>query len=203
MKKRKLITFTLGLLLLGSFYGCGSKENENETANTTTTSNSNPAYNPSTTTGSCVTNVNSLGSLREAVNNFRFRGEFSPIDTYHMVEGTFSIVQKEGWFDIKYNKQEFNQTRTFTRKGFSTSSNANHEYGNNKTLIRDRLMSILTASNMVYGQRSATYHEVLNGNNGDIIGIDLCMPIAANPVFYFQQSTNKSQFLQGVEATNF
>jgi hypothetical protein len=77
---------------------------------------------------------------------------------------------------------------------------ASHEVGSTKEAVRNYLMGLLDQK--VQHRGGGSYFEVLHGN-GDIFGIDLCKPIAANPVFRWSDSTKERYYFSGSSAGSF
>ncbi|MCR9206312.1 MAG: hypothetical protein NXH75_17150, partial [Halobacteriovoraceae bacterium] len=104
---------------------------------------------------------------------------------------------EDSWWIFNYNTIKWNRLGEFTRSSVRGSQEATHEAGNSKTAVRDYLMAILNqAQQHRKGTANGSYYEVAT-YSGQVFGIHLCYPIAANPVYRRETNSGRSYFYTG------
>ena len=197
MKKRSLVSVLLLVLLFG--FGCGKSNESGEEANNNNVSNTNPFTNSN---GNNYVGNQQCGQafnrdqLRSVVNNGQFISEYYSFETYHMQEIRTNINESElfGIDWLSYNTISYDVIDEFQRSANRGFDSANHEYGNSKNAIRTQLLSIIDSATG-YRSNGGSYHEVMT-SNGDIYGINLCYPIAANPTMIYKKNSDTTVLLR-------
>lgn len=176
MKTQKHLFMSLLVLLSLAFTpGCGSKDNEAGDSNPV--NQPPPVVDPIIIDGreDCRTDIYDLDSLKTAVSNAEFVSQNYPIVMYVVSKG-----KRRGIF--------YTYSNSSTRVSYETG-NVTHEYGSTREAIRDGLSSRLS-DGVNYYKMGAGYHRI-ETSNGDVYDIDLCSPIAANPINFYDKSANE------------
>ena len=186
MKVTKLLMITL---LIAGVSSCGK---DNEKKSTVATATAPVTSNPVTSNvgeGACATAQN-LDQLKAIFNNWSVGNYTLPNQKYAYEEYTmneFELKEKEAWI-FEYTSLDFKGS--FKRKTTKDSNTAESEFGTSKTEIRNNIVAILNrVSPFSLRSYSTSLHEVVD-TNGDVYGINLCAPMAANPVTIFDESSN-------------
>lgn len=169
---KKTMMSLAGISIMAIFLGsCGS---DNKVAVTPAPDTADTSESTATTDGtdSCVS-VNSFTEFKDNV-----------------VSGNF-IRQSSNYERYIYNECEVGSKWIFTytkcNDSFSRESNLeldsiDHEMATTRTELLSDLSSIVnTATNYQYAGGSSFYIQV---SSGDVYGINLCAPLAANPVYF-------------------
>ena len=177
MKTRKCLFSTLVMLFaLALTPGCGSKDNEAGDENQST--NQNTVTDTVIVDGreSCRTDIYDKDTLKTAVSNMEFIQQNYPIVMYQVMK-----AKRQGIL--------WTYSNSFMRTSYDGQTSVSHEYGSTKEAIRDELVSKINDSTTYYKIGSG-YHRVTL-SNGDVYDIDLCSPIVANPLNYYDSSENE------------
>lgn len=186
MKRKNLFILLVSSLLTLGLSSCGS-DNEGKPVPTVSSASPVGALDPNYEQTSCPT-ANGYNDFRGKVHAGQFITETRDIESYTI--GSYRFEERDGWwiFDT-YNYTRIGST---TRVGYKGVDRAVHEQGNSKSAILDHLKYIVDQA--VNHQGAGGYHEVLH-SDGTIYGINLCSPIAANPV-YVRNSDNSVEILE-------
>lgn len=190
MKTKNFLVLFLAAALTFGLSSCG-KDNEGGPAPVTSVGVTNPIVS-GTGVASCETS-SSFDDFKNKVNEGRFVQELNQNQTYYFVEME-PEVNEDSWWIFNYNTIKWNRLGDFTRSSVKGSDSATHEAGNSKTAVRDYLMAILNQASQHRG--SGNYYEVAT-YSGQVFGIHLCYPIAANPVYRREVNSGRSYFFTG------
>lgn len=199
MKVRDIFAFGVAILLITGISSCG-KKNESDPGNNTAngTSNTNGLL-PNYSNYNCKTST-SFQDFKNKVSQGQFVSEISNTETYYFVE-VEPQINEGNWWIFDYNTIQWDKIRDFTRSSTKGSTSVSHEAGNTKTAVRNFLMNILNSAsqNQVIG--GGSYYEVVT-YTGERYGINLCYPLAANPVSKVNQYTDRSYFIRGTGSSS-
>lgn len=171
MKRKNLfILLVTGLLTLG-LNSCGS---DNEKAPVPTVNAASPvgALDPNFNQTSCA-NATSYTDLRNKVHAGQFVTEINDIENYQL--GRYEFREGEKW----YHLDSYRRVDGITRASYKGQDRVVHEAGTSKAAVLDRLKSIV--DNAVSYVPTYGKHEIYHAD-GSVYRIDLCYPLAANPV---------------------
>lgn len=198
MKRNDVLSLILVGFLSVGFVSCGSdNEGKPGVAPAPSVTSENP-FSTSNSVTSCQT-ASSIENFRDKVSAGKFMAERSTYETYYYVEQEPEIDKGKFLGFIPYNTFKWETLGDFTRMGRKDSDEISHEAGNNKANVRDYLMNILDNRKDVRG--GGSYVEVLT-HSGMIYGIDLCKPLAANPVYEADSNTGRRYFYTGTNSSN-
>jgi hypothetical protein len=179
MKSRKSVLTTLVMLFaLAITPGCGSKDNEaGDSGNNTNPNNNTTVVNPIVIDGreTCRTDLVNFDDFKTAVSNGEFINQQYPIVVFYVQK-----MRKRGILWV---------SSTSSSRISYDNGNLTHEYGNSKEAVRDALMDKLNDS--VSSRFLDSGHFQFEVSNGDQYEIDLCSPIAANPLKFYDKSANE------------
>lgn len=176
MKTRKCLLSTLVMLFaLVLTPGCGSKDNEAGDGGVNTNGDNSVNTSSVTINGreSCRNDLVVFEDFKTAVANGEFISQQYPIVQYY--------VQKR-----KQRNSFFYTTTIHTSRLSYDNGNLNHEYGNTLEDVRDALVAKLNDSTSSRFLSSGRFQFEVS--NGDQYEIDLCSPLAANPLKYYDKS---------------
>lgn len=195
MKKQNFLVLILAAAMTFGLSSCGS---DNEKGADPVTSGANPVtpINPSNGVTSCE-QASSFEDFKTKVNEGRFVKELNNNQTYYFVEMEPEI-NEDSWWIFNYSRIKWNRLGDFTRSSVKDTDQATHEAGNTKTAVRDYLMAILNQAQQHQG--SGSYFEVAT-YSGQVFGIHLCYPIAANPVYRREITDGRSYFFTGTSSS--
>jgi hypothetical protein len=194
MKRNKLLTLLLiGFLTIG-LSSCGD-DNEKGPAPVTSGTSSNPFNGVDYVNNTCQSS-SSFEDFKNRVNAGSFVTELNNNETYYFVEQEPETDQGKFLGFIPYNTFRWITLGQFTRSSTKGTSDVNHEAGNQKLNVRDYLMAILNQTQSGQYRGGGSYYEVLT-HSGDVFGINLCLPIAANPVYRANSDTGRRYFYTG------
>lgn len=172
MKRKNLFILLVSAFLTLGLSSCGS---DNEGAPPPpVVGGANPigALDPNYSLTSCA-NASGYQDLRNKVHAGQFVTEINDIENYQL--GRYEFEEGEKW----YHLDSYKRVDIVTRASYKGQDRVVHEAGTSKAAVLDRLKSIVdNAVNYVpmYGK-----HEIYHAD-GSVYRIDLCLPIAANPV---------------------
>jgi hypothetical protein len=192
MKRKNLLVLVLSAFLTLGLSSCGN-DNEKGPEPVNSGTASNPFTNVDYVNNSCQT-ASSFDDFKNKVNNGYFVTELNNYETYYFVEQEPEIDQGEFLGFIPYNTFKWNTLGQFTRSSTKGTNQVSHEAGSDKVNVRDYLMAILNQAQQHRG--GGSYFEVLT-YSGQIFGINLCLPLAANPVYRADNQTGRRYFYTG------
>lgn len=189
MKRKNVLNLLLMAFLAMGTVSCGS-DNEGAPA---------PAPAPSTTVNNPITiqgqdtcqQASDFNQFKTFVNEGRFVKEGSDVETYFYVEQELERKDSKVLWIFDTTRYKWVVLGDFERIGRRNSDEVTHEAGNSRTAVRDYLVNIL--NNAVDVNGNGKYVQVQT-SSGMLYGIDLCRPLAANPVMEYDLEENRGYF---------
>jgi len=196
MRRTKLTSILFALIIVTGLSSCGGDDNQTET---NVVSGTSPVTNvPTFTTGTCES-ASSYDDFVSRVNNYQFIAEFSNYETYYYQEQRLDRNERELFGFIPYNSSSWDNLGQFSRTSSKGSADVSHEAGSSKENVRNYLMDIINRK--VQQRGGGSYFEILT-NTGEVFGISLCVPIGANPVYRWSETSQERYFYIGTSANS-
>ncbi|MCF8060806.1 MAG: hypothetical protein K9K67_15995 [Bacteriovoracaceae bacterium] len=193
MKRKNFFTLLMIGLLTFGLSSCGDDNEKGGPLPVTSGTASNP-FNDNGYVNNTCQSATSFEDFKNKVSAGSFVTELNNYETYYFVEQEPETDQGKFLGFIPYNTFKWVTLGQFTRSSTKGTSEVNHEAGSEKVVVRDYLMAILNQKSQHRG--GGSYYEVLT-YSGEVFGINLCLPIAANPVYRANSQTGRRYFYTG------
>lgn len=198
MKANKLMKMVLAMILMVGFFGCGKSSEggdpQNNQIRNTSNFNGYGNFSNGQSVFECTNkNISSFEQFRALVATGNF-----PIEphefTYYLVQEYEVEVSTHELFGVdwlKYYTVDVDYITEIQRYSRINSDVANHEiFGNSKSSILAGLTNIVNGATAYHAFPGSSLVQV-RAPNGDVYGIDLCQPLAANPIQVYKKETGE------------
>ncbi len=189
MKRKNLFVLMFAAVLTIGLSSCGSDNEGAPPAPAPAVTNNNPVTSTTINGVSQCATATTYNDFRNKVHNGEFVQETRDIETYRIAE--YQFKENDGWWI--FDTYKFERMGSFDRTSYKGEDRVVHEVGTTKTAVLNHLKSIVDNARNHAGMGS--YHEILH-TDGMIYGINLCSPIAANPVYVRDPQSGDFEMLE-------